>query len=84
MLNFFIYRARPVVNLEAKVTFVSEAGKIDMGSRDCVISTGESVSCVPIKTCLRYSGVGVEKKLGDPLISDHKFIYTESFLQLSQ
>ena len=64
MLNFFIYRARPVVNLEAKVTFVSEAGKIDMGSRDCMIGSGESVSCVPIKTCLRYSGVGVEKKMG--------------------
>ena len=63
MLNFFIYRAKPVVNLEAKVTFVSEAGKIDMGSREGVISTGERVSCVPIKTCLRYSGVGVEKKL---------------------
>merc|ERR1719233_1804169 len=46
-----------------KVTFVSEAGKIDMGSKECVISNGESVSCVPIKTCLRYSGVGVEKKL---------------------
>ena len=64
MFSFFLCRARPVTNLEAKVTFVSEAGKIDMGSRECVISTGESVSCVPIKTCLRYSGVGVEKKMG--------------------
>ena len=49
MLNFFIYRARPVVNLEAKVTFVSEVGKIDMGNRDCMIGSGERVSCVPIK-----------------------------------
>ena len=69
MLNFFIYRARPVVNLEAEVTFVTDAGKIDMGSKECVISTGESVSCVPIKTCLRYSGVGVEKKMGNTLNS---------------
>jgi len=58
-----LLRARPVVNLEAEVKFVTDAGKIDMGSKECVISTGESVSCVPIKICLRYSGVGVEKKM---------------------
>lgn len=58
-----LLRSRPVVNLEAEVKFITDAGKIDMGSRDCVISTGESVSCVPIKTCLRYTGVGVEKKI---------------------
>ena len=57
-------RSRPVVNLEAELSFVTEAGKIDMASQDCELSTGESVACVPIKTCLKYSGVGVEKKIG--------------------
>ena len=64
-----LLRARPVVNLEAEGKFVTDAGKIDMGSKECVISTGESVSCVPIKICLRYSGVGVEKKMGKSLNS---------------
>ena len=57
-------RSRPVVNLEAELSFVTEAGKIDMASQDCVLSTGEAVACVPIKTCLKYTGVGVEKKIG--------------------
>lgn len=79
MLNFFIYRARPVVNLEAKVTFVSEAGKIDMGYRDCMIGSGESVSCLPIQTCLRYSGIGVEKKMGNAQSSGHMYIRNGCF-----
>ena len=60
----YLHRARPVVNLEAEVAFVTDAGKIDITSKDCVISSGERVACVPIKMCLRYSGVGVEKKMG--------------------
>ena len=58
------FRSRPVINLEADLKFVTEAGKIDMGDKDCMISTGESVACVPIKTCLKYTGIGVEKKIG--------------------
>ena len=58
-------RSRPVINLEADLKFVTEAGKIDMeGDKECMISTGESVACVPIKTCLKYTGIGVEKKIG--------------------
>ena len=59
-----IIRSRPVINLEADLKFVTEAGKIDMGDKECMISTGESVACVPIKTCLKYTGIGVEKKIG--------------------
>ena len=58
------FRSRPVVNLEAELTFVTDAGKIDMADKECMISTGESVACVPIKTCLKYTGLGVEKKIG--------------------
>ena len=58
-------RSRPVINLEAELQFVSEAGKIDMAAKECMISTGESVACVPIKTCFKYTGVGVEKKIGE-------------------
>ena len=50
--------------MEAELSFVTEAGKIDMASQDCLLSTGEAVSCVPIKTCLKYTGIGVEKKIG--------------------
>ena len=64
LLKQFNNRSRPVINLEADVQFVTEAGKIDMADKECMISTGESVACVPIKTCLKYSGVGVEKKIG--------------------
>ena len=60
-------RSRPVINLEADLQFVSEAGKIDMAAKECMISTGESVACVPIKTCFKYTGVGVEKKIGEYL-----------------
>ena len=63
------FRSRPVVNLEAELSFVTEAGKIDMASQDCELSSGEAVACVPIKTCLKYSGVGVEKKIGNTIDS---------------
>ena len=64
--NFYddYIRSRPVINLEADISYVTEAGKIDMGDKECMISTGESVACVPIKTCFKYTGVGVEKKIG--------------------
>ena len=64
--NFYddYIRSRPVINLEADLSYVTEAGKIDMGDKECMISTGESVACVPIKTCFKYTGVGVEKKIG--------------------
>ena len=58
-------RSRPVINLEADLQFVTEAGKIDMAAKDCMISSGESVACVPLRTCLKYTGVGVEKKIGE-------------------
>ena len=62
------FRSRPVVKLEAELSFVTEAGKIDLASQDCQLSTGEAVACVPIKTCLKYTGLGVEKKIGN---TDH-------------
>lgn len=55
--------------MEAELSFVTEAGKIDMASQDCELSSGEAVACVPIKTCLKYSGVGVEKKIGNTIDS---------------
>ena len=68
-LNRPQFRSRPVINLEAELSFVTEAGKIDMASQDCELSSGEAVACVPIKTCLKYSGVGVEKKIGNTIDS---------------
>ena len=55
--------------MEAELSFVTEAGKIDMASQDCELSSGEAVACVPIKTCLKYSGIGVEKKIGNTIDS---------------
>merc|ERR1719367_1380311 len=34
-----------------------------MADKECVISSGESVACLPIKTCFKYTGIGVEKKI---------------------
>ena len=61
---FYDFRSRPVINLEAELSFVTEAGKIDMGDKECVISSGESVACLPIKTCFKYTGIGVESYNG--------------------
>ena len=61
---FYDFRSRPVINLEAELSFVTEVGKIDMADKECVISSGESVACLPIKTCFKYTGIGVKKKIG--------------------
>jgi len=57
------FRARPVVHLEASARFVSEGGYIDMNTKNCVLNNGEAVSCVPLETCLEYTGIGVDKKM---------------------
>ena len=77
--RIYDFRSRPVVNLEAELTFVTDAGKIDMADKECMISTGESVACVPIKTCLKYTGLGVEKKIGKLNIFKSKSKSDESF-----
>ena len=59
-----------MINLEAELSFVTEAGKIDMADRECLISSGESVACLPVKTCFKYSGIGVEKKIGKYCVLD--------------
>ena len=64
ILTFYDFRSRPVINLEAELSFVAEAGKIDMADKECMISSGESVACLPIKTCFKYTGIGVDKKIG--------------------
>ena len=56
-------RARPVVNLEAEISFLSEGGNIDMELKGCETREGEKVSCSQIRICVTYSGVGVDKKL---------------------
>ena len=58
-----MFRARPVVNLEAEIAFLTEGGNIDMEDRSCETRDGELVSCSQIRVCCRYSGVGVDQKL---------------------
>ena len=66
-----LLRARPVVNLEASLTFSTPvSGKIDLGSQDCTTAAGERVTCTHLALCLRYSGQGVGDTLEvDALVS---------------
>ena len=45
----FIFRARPVVNLEAEVQFLAEGGSIDMEARDCETRQGDQVACSQLR-----------------------------------
>lgn len=54
-----------MVDLQAEVSFLAvSGGKLDIAERGCTLSSGEAVTCLPVKTCLTYTGIGVQQKIG--------------------
>lgn len=57
-------RARPVVKLDATVTFRDESKQLSLDTKACKLPDGTEVVCTELNACLEYSGVGVDRKLG--------------------
>ncbi|PNF38619.1 hypothetical protein B7P43_G02308, partial [Cryptotermes secundus] len=56
-------RARPVVKLDATVTFRDESKQLSLDTKACKLPDGTDVVCTELSACLEYSGVGVDHKL---------------------
>nr|CAD7462061.1 unnamed protein product [Timema tahoe] len=56
-------RSRPVVKLQALVTFTAEKNQISLKEQNCTLSDYNRVSCVSLDACLQYEGVGVDGRL---------------------
>ena len=53
IILMILLRARPVVNLETELRFVTPVqGKIDLGSADCVTAKGDQVRVVVVALVL--------------------------------
>jgi Integrin alpha len=57
--------SRPVVNVDAKLTFSSEVKQIALDDLKCRLRDGTKVSCVDVTACFEYSGIGIERRLGE-------------------
>ncbi|KAF4525253.1 hypothetical protein B566_EDAN012788 [Ephemera danica] len=62
--NTIVYfRSRPVVNMNAQLTFSSEVKQINLEETTCRLRDNTPVSCSSLNACFEYSGVGVERRL---------------------
>jgi hypothetical protein len=69
-------RARPVVKLDASVTFRDESKQLSLDTKACTLPDGTEVVCTELSACLEYSGVGVDRKLGQCKYSSHYCSYS--------
>ena len=79
-------RARPVVKVDAGVTFRGESKQLSLDTKACKLLDGTDVVCTELEACLLYNGVGVGDQLGQYKYFDcssavHKLCY-EMFLFL--
>jgi len=57
-------RARPVVKVDAAVTFRGESKQLSLDTKACNLSGNIAVVCTELEACLHYTGVGVDGRLG--------------------
>ncbi|CAB3370851.1 Hypothetical predicted protein [Cloeon dipterum] len=57
------FPSRPVVNLDAKLSFSSDVKQINLDDLKCRLRDGTKVACVDVTACFEYNGVGVERRL---------------------
>lgn len=55
----FVFRSRPVINVEASVLFNTHNKVIGLDERNCTIGRDKYVSCTTLNACVKYNGVGV-------------------------
>lgn len=56
-------RARPVVKLDASVLLLGDGKQISLEERNCSLKDRTRVSCIQMRSCLSYGGVGVHQVL---------------------
>lgn len=56
-------RAKPVVKMDAYISFAGEAKQIGLDERNCTLKDGTKVPCIQLKSCLQYDGKGVDRSL---------------------
>jgi hypothetical protein len=76
-------RARPVVKLEAVLSFRGESEQLSLDTKACKLHDGTAVVCTELNACLEYTGVGVDSQLGQykhfDCSSEFKMLYCELF-----
>ena len=53
------FRSRPVIKMDSYVSFDLESKLISLDDRNCTLSDGSRVTCLPLRACFKYSGEGV-------------------------
>ncbi|XP_050537137.1 integrin alpha-PS2 isoform X2 [Daktulosphaira vitifoliae] len=59
----FYMKSRPVVQMSNTIEFQSPSKQISLEDRGCLTKDGSSVPCLYLKSCLKYTGLGVDEQL---------------------
>lgn len=62
------------MRLDATVTFRDESKQISLDTKACTLPDGTDVVCTELNACLEYSGVGVDRTLGQ-----YKYIHSSHY-----
>ncbi|XP_066900872.1 integrin alpha-PS2 isoform X2 [Halyomorpha halys] len=56
-------RAKPVVKMNAYISFAGNAKQIGLDEKNCTLRDGTKVPCIQLSSCLQYEGIGVDRTL---------------------
>ncbi|XP_074659048.1 integrin alpha-8-like isoform X2 [Tubulanus polymorphus] len=56
-----VLRSRPIIKLNPTMNFIPDV--IDLDDADCDIGNGRKVTCLTLRTCLLYGGIGVPDQI---------------------
>ncbi|CAH1396137.1 unnamed protein product [Nezara viridula] len=56
-------RAKPVVKMDAYISFAGEAKQIGLDERNCTLRDGTKVPCTRLSSCLQYDGISLDRTL---------------------
>ncbi|CAK9819948.1 Integrin alpha-PS2 [Anthophora quadrimaculata] len=56
------FRSRPVIKMDSYVSFDLESKLISLDDKNCTLSDGSRVTCLPLRACFKYTGEGVFQK----------------------
>ena len=63
--NAVFFRSRPVIHLDANLTFETPSKQIDLENKlVCKLLDNTPVPCTPLNLCVEYTGIGVDLKAG--------------------
>ena len=88
-IHFLFFRSKQVVHLETRIQFdlgsneiksgdhAAVKGDAEAGGQECLLTSGETATCMDFIACQKYTGIGLSDKLGMLLHRNANFSYSK-------